>query len=328
MGGFVMEKINEYIKNVKRVEFTVTHCCTSKCKHCSVGDEKGNESLDIDSATDLLEELSKVFEIESVMTFGGEPLLVPDITCAIHKKAKECDIPVRQIITNGFFSKDNEKINNVAALLVDSGVNDIMLSVDCFHEEFIPLPKVYMFAEALNKIYQNKLRLHPAWVINEENDNSYNRKTKECISYFDELKLKVSSGNNIFPAGNALKYLSQYFKKQPIDMNFKCGQAPYTSKLTEINQISVNPNGDIIVCSFPIGNIRKQHILDIISNYDPFRNPYTNALLHGGISELLTCANNNGMNIDSSKFYTPCDICHEISKNSNSKKSKHTNREY
>ena len=126
--------------------------------------------------------------------------------------------------------------------------------------------------------------------------------------------------NNIFPAGNALKYLSQYFKKQPIDMNFKCGQAPYTSKSTEINRISVNPNGDIIVCSFPIGNIKKQHILDIISNYDPFRNPYTNALLHGGISELLTCANNNGMNIDSSKFYTPCDICHEISKNSNSKK--------
>jgi len=312
-----MERMNEYIKNVKRVEFTVTHCCTSKCKHCSVGDDKGNENLDIDCAVGLLDELSKVFEIESVMTFGGEPLLVPDITYAIQKKAKECNIPVRQIITNGYFSKDDSKIKEVVALLVDSDVNDIMLSVDCFHEEFIPLPQVYKFVESLTETYQNKLRLHPAWVINEENDNPYNRKTKECISYFDKMNLMKSHGNNIFPAGNAIKYLSDYFKKRPIDMNFKCGQAPYTSKLDEINEISVNPNGDVIVCSFPIGNIKKQNILDIISEYDPYKNPYTNALLHGGISELLECANINGIKIDSSKFYTPCDICHEIAKNTN-----------
>jgi len=309
-----MERINEYIKTVKRVEFTVTHCCTSKCKHCSLGDDKGNESLDIDSAVGLLEQLSKVFKIESVMTFGGEPLLVPDITCAIHKKANECDIPIRQIITNGFFSKDDSKIRQVVALLVDSEVNDIMLSVDCFHEEYIPLSQVYKFAKELTGTYQHELHLHPAWMINEENDNPYNRKTKECLSYFDELKLKLSHGNNIFPAGNAIKYLSEYLKKQPIDMNFRCGQAPYTSKLDQINKISVNPNGDIVVCSFPIGNIKELDILDIISNYDPYKNPYTNALLHGGISELLACANINDIKIDSSNFYTPCDICHEIVK--------------
>ena len=310
-----MRRINEYIKNVKRVEFTVTHCCTSKCRHCSVGDDKGDERLDINNAIGLLEELSEVFEIESVMTFGGEPLLVPNITCAIHKKAKECDIPIRQIITNGYFSRDDEKIKHVATSLIDSGVNDIMLSVDCFHEEFIPLQQVYKFAEVLTENYQNRLHLHPAWVVNEENNNPYNLKTKECLSYFDKLKLKVSHGNNIFPAGNAIKYLSEYFERQPIDMDFKCGQAPYTSKLDEINGISVNPNGDIIVCSFPIGNIKEQDILDIISAYDPYKNPYTNALLHGGIGELLEYANSNGMKIDSSKFYTPCDLCREIARN-------------
>jgi len=309
-----MKMINEYIRNVKRVEFTVTHGCTSRCKHCSVGDDKGNERLNMDSAVGLLEELSKVFKVESVMTFGGEPLLFPDITCAIHKKAQECGVRVRQIITNGFFSKDEVKIRQVVALLVASGVNDIMLSVDCFHEEFIPLSQVYKFAEALTQTYQETLRLHPAWVINEENDNPYNQKTKECLAYFDKLKLKVSRGNNIFAAGNAIEYLSDYFKKQPIDMDFKCGQAPYTSKLDEIDEISVNPNGDVIVCSFPIGNIKEQNILDILSNYDPYKNPYTNALLHGGISELLEYAHMNGIDIDSSNFYTPCDICHKIAK--------------
>lgn len=33
------------------------------------------------------------------MTFGGEPLLYPEVTFEIHKTAKALEIPVRQIIT-------------------------------------------------------------------------------------------------------------------------------------------------------------------------------------------------------------------------------------
>lgn len=48
----------------------------------------------------MLKELSSEFQIESVMTFGCEPLLSQDITFAIHKIAKAYGIPIRQIITN------------------------------------------------------------------------------------------------------------------------------------------------------------------------------------------------------------------------------------
>lgn len=29
--------MNEYIKNLNRIEFVVTRACTGKCKHCSEG---------------------------------------------------------------------------------------------------------------------------------------------------------------------------------------------------------------------------------------------------------------------------------------------------
>ena len=50
------------------------------------------------------------YGIKSVMTFGGEPLLCPETVCEIHKAAKEMNVPKRQLITNGFFSKDYDKI--------------------------------------------------------------------------------------------------------------------------------------------------------------------------------------------------------------------------
>ena len=73
------------------------------------------------------------------MTFGGESLLYPEIVCAIHGQAKKVGIPVREILTNGFWSTRTEKIQEIAQNLAKSGVTEVSISVDCFHQEFIPL---------------------------------------------------------------------------------------------------------------------------------------------------------------------------------------------
>ena len=70
--------MNRYI-NLERIEFVITDNCSGKCKHCSNGerlDKSGN--INADSAVHAVEQLTKRFEIESVMTFGGEPLLFAD----------------------------------------------------------------------------------------------------------------------------------------------------------------------------------------------------------------------------------------------------------
>ena len=249
--------MNPYLKNLNRIEFVVTSACTGKCKHCSQGEHHGNELLDKELAAHAVRKIATQYNITSVMTFGGEPLLCPDTVCEIHKAAKEMGIAQRQLITNGFFSNNPDKITLVADCLIESGVNEILLSVDAFHQETIPLPIVKAFALLLS---ENNLpvRVHPAWLVSPTDDNPYNNKTRELLREFTGIGIKISDGNLIFPGGNALKYLGEYFDSENPTVD------PYIEDPTNIKAISFSANGDILG-----SNIYKQDILEILSSYSP-----------------------------------------------------------
>ena len=203
--------MNEYVKNLNRIEFVVTMACTGKCKHCSEGEHTNcTGHIDADIAVKAIREICENYKIESLMTFGGEPLLYPDVVCAIHRTATEMRIPQRDLITNGFFSKDPERIREVVKSLEASGVLQILLSVDAFHQETIPLEPVKVFAEAAVNS-KMRIKLSPAWLVSEEDDNPYNVRTREILREFDGLNIPLGSGNVIFPSGNALVYLNEYF---------------------------------------------------------------------------------------------------------------------
>jgi hypothetical protein len=271
-------------------------------------------SIEKDVAVAVVTELSKRFNIESVMTFGGEPLLYADTTCAIHTAATENGIPKRQIITNGYFSKNEYQIINVAKALKKSGINSLLLSIDAFHNEYLPIDKVYLFAKAVCDENISGFKLHPAWVVNREHDNKYNEETESCLNYFENLLVPISSGNNIFLSGNAAIYLSELYEKKPIDMNIKCGKAPYTAKLDDIETIAVNPNGDIVVCCFVIGNVYRDNIIEIVERYNPYKNPMMCRLIKGGVSELVKFAEEHGIIVDIDQFHSSCDVCIDIVK--------------
>lgn len=249
--------MNKYLRNLNRIEFVVTMACTGKCKHCSQGDHKTNENIDKDIAAEAIRKTAKEYNIKSVMTFGGEPLLYPETVCEIHKAAKEMNIPKRQLITNGYFSKDINKIREVAKMLSECGVNDILLSVDAFHQETIPLEYVKIFAE---NIVKNNLpiRVHPAWLVSEENNNKNNIITREILSEFNTMGIETSDGNVIFPSGNALKYFSEYFESSDT------GKNPYEEDPADIKAICFSANGDILG-----SNIYKQDISKILASYMP-----------------------------------------------------------
>ena len=144
--------MNQYLKNLNKIEFVVTYACTGRCKHCSEGEHSScGERIDPGIAADAVRKLASEYDIKTVMTFGGEPLLYTGAVYAIMIAAKELNIPKRQVITNGYFSKSAEKIREVAERLATCGVNDLLLSVDAFHQETIPLDVVKQFATEAKK---------------------------------------------------------------------------------------------------------------------------------------------------------------------------------
>ncbi|WP_288683336.1 radical SAM protein [uncultured Eubacterium sp.] len=248
--------MNEYIKNLNRIEFVVTLACTGKCIHCSEGDHMNcTGHIDADIAVKSIHEVCKEYKIESLMTFGGEPLMYPEVVARIHKAATEEGIPKRHIITNGYFSKDKIRIEEVANMLDESGVQKILLSVDAFHQETIPIDIVKYFAQCILDT-NISLKVQPAWLVSKENDNPYNVKTRELLGKFSEMGIEVASGNVIFPSGNALKYLGDYFDENKEYIN------PYDEDPMDIKTICFNPNGEVLD-----GNVYEKDIIEIIKEY-------------------------------------------------------------
>ena len=253
-----MNTDNPYVKNLNRIEFVITYACTGKCKHCSEGDHSEcGTHIDGAHAAQTVTEIAGAYPITSLMTFGGEPLLYPEEVCRIHAAGRDAGIKKRQLITNGYFSKDTDRIKEVARMLAESGVNDILLSVDAFHQETIPTEPVKEFVcEVLAAGVP--IRLSPAWLVSAEHDNPYNQKTRVLLAEFATLGLLVSGGNVIFPSGNARKYFGDYFEQYGEPEN------PYVDDPTDVCCISFDPDGTTSLG----GNLYRESVLEVLKRYN------------------------------------------------------------
>ena len=249
--------MNPYLKNLNKIEFVLTRCCTGACRHCSQGGHpKTGAHFDPDLGVKLIREVSEQYNIQTVLVFGGEPLLFPDAAAKLIAAAQNADIPHRQIITNGYFTKDQNEMRRVAMLLAESGVNDLLLSADAFHQETIPLEAVRSFA-LIAKEEKISLRLQPAWLVSPEDKNPYNEKTRAILNTLTRDGFPVGAGNVIFPEGNAKKYLSEYFTDT-------LPENPYVEDPKDIRCLSVDPDGSLLG-----ENLYEKSVLEITDQYRP-----------------------------------------------------------
>ncbi len=86
-------------------------------------------------------------------------------------------------------------------------------------------------------------------------DNPYNRKTREILGSFVDLELHVGEGNVVFPEGNALRNLSEYFTDER-------PENPYVEDPRDVRCVSFAPNGDVLD-----GNVYEHDIMEIIKDY-------------------------------------------------------------
>jgi MoaA/NifB/PqqE/SkfB family radical SAM enzyme len=302
---------------VNRIEFMVTYLCNGICKHC-YSIQKGDkfpEHIDKTLAVEIVRKVGKKYSPKSIMTFGGEPLLFPETVCAIHKEAMNVGIPSREVITNGYWSKDVKKIKMIAKNLAESGVNEIHISVDAFHQEKIPLDIVKITAEACLQTGIENIFWNPCWIISENDDNQYNRKTKSILKELKDLGIKISEGNMMEPSGLAIANLREFLPPKERIPKGKCGDIEYTSIPDSVECICVEPDGRIAVCNdFYIGNAGETDVIEILEKYDPFKIPEMKVIIENGMKGLVNWAREKGVESDSEGYYSICHMCTDIRK--------------
>jgi len=307
---------------VDRIEFVVTYLCNSRCSHCQLTEEEKRNAfpshVDMEKAADIIRKISRVHVPKSIMTFGGEPLLYPKIVCAIHEQAKRAGIPVRGVITNGFWSTKAKKIQEIAQSLAKSGVNEVAISVDCFHQEFVPLKIVEKAATSLVEAGITRVRWNPCWVVSKDHDNKYNRRTKSILQKLRNLRVEDGVGNNVRPEGRALSSLAEFLPPKTSVPKGKCGDIPYTETLDSVKTISIEPDGKVAVCkNFYIGNTFQSDIIDILENYDPFKIPEAESILEKGLEGLINWAKKRGVEPKPEGYYDICHICTDLRERAN-----------
>ena len=128
--------------------------------------------------------------------------------------------------------------------------------MDAFHQESIPLDSVRAFAAELVRCGV-PIRLSPAWLVSAEDENPYNLQTRKILESLADLRVGIGQGNVVFPEGNALKYLSQYFDDG-------APENPYREDPCRVKCLSFEPDGRVLD-----GNIREKSIMQIIKDYSP-----------------------------------------------------------
>ena len=301
-------KMNKYI-NLKRIEFIITDNCTSKCSHCSIPVEKKNGVIDLNVAIQALETCHSKFSIDSIMTFGGEPMLYPKITNEIHKKAYELGIEKRQIITNGFWTRDKEKIDNYSKMLKENKVNNILVSVDSFHEDHLDFEIVKYTVKSLSNQKFESLKIHPCWYEAPNSDNKYDNKTRELIKEIENLNIETSKGNILLPDKGSVKNHPERFPKTIDFSSLKCTDIPYTNLPNNVESICLDTNGKIEMC-----NGDSYSISEFLRNYDPFKDEGIKKMILQGSNGLLEYANQYNVLQNKDGYYSLCEFCKDIRK--------------
>ena len=123
--------------------------CSSKCKHC-VYASSPHWPKDYMTAgmADEIFQLLKKSGCDTVHIGGGEPLLRPDSLFPILDAASEHGISIEYIETNASWYKDLDKAGELLRKLQQHHVHTLLISIDPFHNEYIPFCKVKGLMEA------------------------------------------------------------------------------------------------------------------------------------------------------------------------------------
>jgi hypothetical protein len=302
--------------DVHRIEFAITFRCNSHCKHCQVGqEERASHPVALDGAlaAQIVRQVAGSYDIRSVMTWGGEPLLYPDVVCAIHQAAMESGIAHRSLLTNAGVPRSEAAFQSVAGRLAESGVKSVYISVDSFHQECVPLQVVERNARALVDAGINEVAWNPCWVVSREHDNPWNRQTRGILDALSHLNIREDDGNVVQPDGNALTWLAPYLPdKVPMPAG-SCEDVPYGARLDEMDCIGIEPDGAVSICyEWTIGNATEEDILAVLDGYDPYAIPEAKALLEGGVAALVELARARGVELDPDGYYSICDLCRSM----------------
>jgi len=298
--------------NIRRLEFTLTTKCNSQCIYCQAdASPQKTEVMSLEGIRNYLDEAVSVSNLESFMVFGGEPMLFPDQAISAFEKAHKQGIPKISMLTNGVWGKTEQNAKELAFRMKKSGLDILGISVDAFHQQFIPLEYPQRAALASTHAGIAEVTWNVAVVESLNGKNKYDRNTAKILKLLEPVGIEAHV-HKVLPVGRATRNLRRYLKRE--SLQGPCmGDPILENSLTSPECITIEPSGEVSICwNLAIGNAKQKPLNRIIRDYEWKRNPIIRTLVEEGPMGLMKDARSKGFRVRSAQYGNKCHLCIEV----------------
>jgi len=284
--------------------------CSSKCRHCVYASSPSwpNDYMTASTAEEIFSILKR-FGCCCVHIGGGEPLLQPEKIVPVLEVAARNNIDIDYIETNASWFKDEASTKIILNELINHGVYTLLISIDPYHNEYIPFYKIKGLMEACSKVNMGVFPwLMDFWDDLDALDHSKPHSLEEYAKLFGKDYLwNLPNRYGLNPKGRALKTYKSMMKMEPFEIIIK-NSSP-CNLLSGIHHFHIDLYGNFVPQSCPGLSIK---LSELVHGADSSKYPIFYILEMVGIKGLVELAIEEYSYKPKSKYAGKCDLCYDI----------------
>lgn len=280
--------------DLNHIHLLITFRCDRECDHCFVWGSPGNKGvMSYESIEYILNQAKELGTIDEVSFEGGEPFLYYPIMLKGVNYADKLGFKV-EVVTDGYWGTTTQ--DAIEWLNPFTSVKDFVLSLssDLYHSDNWLSEEAKNIVEAALTLGLNINLLAV--------ENPFTK--EECPSEYKGVKVYLSK---LMYRGRASEKLVDIQRRKDWKELKEC---PYED-FKKQERVHIDPFGNIHVCQgIVIGNIFREGLSKIISNYDPAKHPIVKDILEGGPKRLIEKYSIPHQN----RYADECHLCYEARK--------------
>lgn len=286
--------------------------CSSKCGHCVYASSPKwpRDYMDAETTSRIFSFLRDV-GVHCVHIGGGEPLLYPEKLFIVLEEARKKRIQVEYVETNSSWFSDETKGENILKRLQSLGVGTLLISIDPFHNEYIPFNKVKGLMEACRRTGMDVFPwLMDFWKDLEKLDPAKTHSLEEYEQVFGSgYKVRLAERYRLNMRGRALETYKAHLKKLPLDRLL--AQSAPCRELNGVHHFHIDLYGKFIPQSCAGLAV---DIEDLKNGTSDSKYELINTLAREGVKGLYSLASDKYGFEPESEYGGKCHLCYEIRK--------------
>jgi len=289
------------------------YVCTAACRHCVVASSPDDPKEFItEEMADRLGALLAEAGTHSVHIGGGEPFMNFTALCSTISALARHGVYIDYIETNAFWCKDEKLIRERLAKLKSLGVDTIMISVDPFHIEYVPLERALLLREMLvecgfDYFIWKEQYLRRLLKLGDLTKAYSHEELKAALGeeYIAETAAEYGLGMN----GRALNIAKEIYPPRKVE---EWLDSRPCRALNDVCHCHLDLYGNVVPSGCP--GIAAEARDFLTGNLDESKYPVIGRLAKGGLKSLYDYALEKGFTPAPEGYPTKCSLCYEIRK--------------